>query len=349
MKDEKLEAAGLTEIEKSAIGEICDLITASLAKTFSESIDSDVSLEPSQVDVMAFEKIGSLIDTPVLLMHFNCAAALEGQFFFAVYGDGLPEVFDLAIPDNVKETEADDDKILEGLKVIVNQSFSKAFENLAESMGQEIDCSVVDAIVLQDESGFESIGFLYPEGELLNVSTGLVLPSSIVSISYLLPLSVSKQMIELLLKEQQITGPAEGEVAGMAEVIDLEASQQTQFKGQAEEKLKGEEVPKVVDMQPAKFNVLSEEPATVDGNNISLLLDVALEASIELGKTQMTIEEILKLTRGSVIELDKLASEPVEFLVNGKVIARGEVVVIDDNFGIRITEILSPRARLESI
>jgi flagellar motor switch protein FliN len=91
------------------------------------------------------------------------------------------------------------------------------------------------------------------------------------------------------------------------------------------------------------------EPVRGDTSNISLLFDVMLDAAIELGRTQMTIEEILKLTKGSVIELEKLASEPVEFLVNGKTIARGEVVVIDDNFGIRITEVLSQRARLETI
>ena len=108
-------------------------------------------------------------------------------------------------------------------------------------------------------------------------------------------------------------------------------------------------VGEIGDVQSVEFAPLHLEAGEAGPGNISLLLDVVLDISVELGKTQMTIEEILGIGSGSVIELDKLASEPVDLLVNGKVIARGEVIVIDGNFGIRITEILGPRARLERI
>nr|HPQ52360.1 flagellar motor switch protein FliN [Spirochaetota bacterium] len=82
------------------------------------------------------------------------------------------------------------------------------------------------------------------------------------------------------------------------------------------------------------------------GPNINLLLDVKLALTVELGRTTMLVKDILGLGEGSIIELDKLAGEPVDLLVNGKLIARGEVVVIDENFGVRVTDIVSPAERL---
>jgi flagellar motor switch protein FliN/FliY len=85
------------------------------------------------------------------------------------------------------------------------------------------------------------------------------------------------------------------------------------------------------------------------GGNISLLLDVPLKLTVELGRTTRTVKEILALAPGSVVELDKLSGEAVDILVNEKLIAKGEVVVIDENFGIRITEILDPDVRLTAV
>src|SRR5665213_287929 len=85
------------------------------------------------------------------------------------------------------------------------------------------------------------------------------------------------------------------------------------------------------------------------GGNISLLLDVPMKLTVELGRTTRTVKEILALAPGSVVELDKLSGEAVDILVNEKLIAKGEVVVIDENFGIRITEILDPDVRLTAV
>ncbi|HOP05801.1 MAG TPA: flagellar motor switch protein FliN [candidate division Zixibacteria bacterium] len=99
----------------------------------------------------------------------------------------------------------------------------------------------------------------------------------------------------------------------------------------------------------AEFQQLTESSHKDDKQNIDLLLDVNLPVSIELGRTRMTIEDILALGPGSVVELNKLAGEPVDLLVNYKVVARGEVVVIDENFGVRITQLLSPEERLRAL
>lgn len=100
---------------------------------------------------------------------------------------------------------------------------------------------------------------------------------------------------------------------------------------------------------PAQFTPLSTEPIQVNDANIGLILDVPLQITVELGRTRKSIKEILELSNGSIVELDKLAGEPVEIQVNGNFLAKGEVVVIDENFGVRITEIASPAERAKQI
>jgi flagellar motor switch protein FliN/FliY len=98
-----------------------------------------------------------------------------------------------------------------------------------------------------------------------------------------------------------------------------------------------------------EFRPLAGESYGGDGAGIDLLLDVSLEVSVELGRTRMTIGELLALRPGSVIELDKLAGEPADILVNGTRIARGEVVVVDEKFGVRVLEVVSPARRLATM
>lgn len=100
---------------------------------------------------------------------------------------------------------------------------------------------------------------------------------------------------------------------------------------------------------PAQFTPLSTEPIQVNDANIGLILDVPLQITVELGRTKKSIKEILELSNGSIVELDKLAGEPVEIQVNGHFLAKGEVVVIDENFGVRITEIASPAERAKQL
>lgn len=87
-------------------------------------------------------------------------------------------------------------------------------------------------------------------------------------------------------------------------------------------------------------------PAPSHAGGVEILLDIPLTLSVELGRVTMPMQEIVEMGTGSIIEIEKAAGEPVEVLVNGKAVARGEVVVIEDNFGVRITEILDPRERL---
>ena len=102
-------------------------------------------------------------------------------------------------------------------------------------------------------------------------------------------------------------------------------------------------------VQAAQFAPLTNEPVEVNASNISLIKDVPLQVTVELGRTKKSIREILEFSTGSIIELDKLAGEPVDIHVNGQLTAKGEVVVIDENFGVRITEIVSPLERVQAL
>jgi flagellar motor switch protein FliN/FliY len=102
-------------------------------------------------------------------------------------------------------------------------------------------------------------------------------------------------------------------------------------------------------VQPVSFGPLSSGNREPGRQNLDLLLDVNIPVSVEVGRTQMSLDEILDLVPGSVVTLDKKAEEPVDLRVNGKLVARGEVVLVDDVYGVRITQILDPSGRIESL
>lgn len=103
-------------------------------------------------------------------------------------------------------------------------------------------------------------------------------------------------------------------------------------------------------VKPAQFSQFGQAPGPyTDEQNLGLLLDIPLQVTVELGRTKKLIKDILELSPGSIIQLDKLAGEPVDILVNNKLIAKGEVVVIDENFGVRVTDIISQWDRVQKL
>jgi len=104
-----------------------------------------------------------------------------------------------------------------------------------------------------------------------------------------------------------------------------------------------------IGVQPVQFAPLNSTGQNAVPGNIGLLMDVSMQLTVELGRTKMLIKDILGMGEGTIVELDKLAGEPVDLLVNGKLIAKGEVVVIDENFGVRVTDIISPMERISKL
>lgn len=106
-----------------------------------------------------------------------------------------------------------------------------------------------------------------------------------------------------------------------------------------------------VTVQPVQFASFDDSIQTSGeaNKNLDILMDVKLQLTVELGRAVLPIKKVLELTKGSIIELEKVAGEPVELFANGKLIANGEVVVIEDNFGLRITSITNPDERLKGL
>ena len=171
-------------------------------------------------------------------------------------------------------------------------------------------------------------------------------------IMQLLPVDVAKEMVDALMNQQPDVDNEEEAVAAATAPPPAAAPAAPAEPAAAAPANYGYGAPPMqphvasnVPVQSAQFTPLSSTPVQVNDANIGLILDVPLQVNVELGRTKKSIKDILDLTKGSIVELDKLAGEPVDIMVNGKYLAKGEVVVIDENFGVRITEIVSPLER----
>lgn len=143
------------------------------------------------------------------------------------------------------------------------------------------------------------------------------------------------------------SGPASGRPAHAAPAVGMARVPAAVGAGGGIDAYAGSPPVPATPVHPVQFMPLSPEaPSPNGGHGIDLLLDVQLEVSVELGRSHMNIRDVLALRGGSLIELDKLAGEPVDVSVNGTLIARGEVVVVDEKFGVRITEVVSKARRL---
>ena len=126
---------------------------------------------------------------------------------------------------------------------------------------------------------------------------------------------------------------------------NLETTQPSADNEKALSNINKVEVEKLVDQIKAGDDALNK----LKVQNLDFILDIPLKVTVELGRTSVVVKDVLQLGQGSVLELDKLAGEPLEILVNGKLIAKGEVVVVNEKFGVRLTDIISPIERIETL
>ena len=160
---------------------------------------------------------------------------------------------------------------------------------------------------------------------------------------------------EVLMTDKKNKKETEENNTAKSDIIDQEITKDTKFdefpsitSKESDTSQTGEQP---ITVQPVQFPSFDNHLGMkLEGNrNFDLLLDIKLQLTVELGRTEMPIKKILELTRGSIIELDKVAGEPVELYASGKMIAKGEVVVIEDNFGLRIISIVSPDDRIKNL
>ena len=186
------------------------------------------------------------------------------------------------------------------------------------------------------------------ESQLTENRMGAANPAPQNGLEGLEDLEIDADMAALLaqLSENEEGPTAPPEPASPAEKKNASSGSPTARRPQPPSAEERESLPTV---SPAQFMPLDQAAPQPAANNIDLILDVALRVTVELGRATMSIREVLELGPGSVVELDRLAGEPVDILVNDHLIARGEVVVVDENFGVRVTEIITPAKRLASL
>lgn len=243
---------------------------------------------------------------------------------------------------------------LSAVSEAMNQMIGSAATSMATMFNRRINISPPDSRIWNDST--ESLAKDIKEDEdvvlvSFKLTIGKLVDSSIMQV---LPLSTAKNIVSIMMGKE--TPSEEKEEPAAAEPVKdvpaavIEKNSEEQQKTPKTEP-QTERVPESkVEVHQAAFKPLAANQHQ-GGNpkNLDLILDVPLEISVVLGRTKKSIKDVLNLGTGSLVELDKLAEEPVEILVNGKKVAYGEVVVVDENFGVRITSIVSNSDRIKSL
>jgi len=340
LNDEPVE---ITPMERDALGEIGNIAFGSGATALSLLLNKKVKLTTPTVTITTMRQLIREHPTP-------CVAAEVG-YIKGLYGTNLLvlEIADAAvIADLMQGGDGSNPKMeLEEMEIsaigeAMNQMIGKAATSMSSLFNirveiappktqiiELIDAGQIDE-ALADDKKVAKISFRLEIEKLLDSSLMLVIP-----------LDLGRKMAESLIKNSEEEKPASVVPPGPDDGAEEEALQPLT------KTVKIEEEEAVI--QPVRFAPVSSGETSQEKSNLNLLLDVPLQISVELGSTRMKIKEILDLGMGSIVELDRLAGEPVDVLVNGKVFAKGEVVVIDENFGIKITDIVSPVARINNL
>ena len=235
---------------------------------------------------------------------------------------------------------------LSAVQEAMNQMMGSAATSMSTVFNKKIDISPPRVELLDVKEG-EGTDRIPAEEMLVKVSFRLTIGELIDSnIMQLYPITFAKDLIA------ELTDPAEEEpvqeAPQSAPELQQAAPQAQSAPMQQSAPPKRQAKPKPASQSmPVEFEAFSEPQHTTSQlGNLDMLMDIPLSITVELGRTQRSVKEVLELSAGSIIELDKLAGEPVDILVNKRIVAKGEVVVIDENFGVRVTDILSQSERL---
>ncbi len=279
-------------------------------------VDDELEDEPESLVMITSEVDGALQGTARYLLDEQDALLLA-DLMMGQEGDNPPEEFD----------EVYESAIVEMFNQVVNSLANK----IDELTGKTIELSAPESQVVTREEVSETI-----VDESLWVEYSFEVEDLIDSGHFIeiQPGSLSDMILESQQIDPEPEPEPEPEPSQSQPAQPQESSSQSQSQEQAE-------------VQSVEFPQFDATEAEEPSGTMSMLMDVPMEVSVQLGRTKLQIKEILNLGQGSIIELERLAGEPVDLLVNGRLVARGEVVVIDESFGVRVTSIVSPMDRIQ--
>ncbi len=368
----------LTSEEIDVIGEIGNISMGSSATALSTLLDKKVEITAPEVNVIKFQEIIDEYDRPCVLVRVKYVEGLEGVNLLVINTEDAAIIADLMMGgDGVSGVDEDslNEIYISAVGEAMNQMMGSASTAMSNILDEIVNISPpaaeyieLDDVLESDEDWFEADEEVVVTS--FNLKVGDLIDSTFKQIS---SLSFVKELADSLLHEgeglmdktideEKLAEEAKEEVdmsakkelqnsAGEKSTAESASAAQQRPAATSRQQTKNRNIKKeeAVGVQSAQFPEFDEQISQPLPNNMELIKDVPLEVTVRLGKTSMKIREILELGDGSIIELDKLAGEPVDLLVNGKLVAKGEVVVIDENFGFRVKDIISPAERLTQL
>lgn len=356
----------LTDMEKDAMGEIANISMGTAATTLSQLVGKRVEITAPKVDLTTAKKVFEDYPVPHVLIDVKYTKGIEGSNMLVLSREDGSIIVDLMMGGTGKNpTNELSDIQLSGISEAMNQMMGSAATSMSTVFNSVVDITPPRVIVAEkDEEAYELSKNLNADELLIRVSFRMIIEGIIDSVLIqVLPFDVAKGMADKLLGQmytasaQETVPEPQPQYTAPSDPVQLEPNiprpqapppSPMETKWQPPVDFPSPKVQPTF-VQPAQFAPLSSGGLASLPNNLGLIYDVPLQVNVELGKAIKTIKEILDLGPGSVVELDRLAGEPVDMIVNGKLIAKCEVVVINETFGIRITEIVNPNERIDTL
>ena len=368
----------LSDMEKDALGEIGNISMGSAATTLSTLLGHKVNITTPSVSVAPMNVIQQHYPLPYLVVEVAYTVGIDGNNVFAIQASDAAVIADLMMGGDGTNPDSELNEIhMSAVGEAMNQMMGAVATSLSTMFNKKIDISPPKVNLI--DFGKEDLAAEKGTEPMVRAAFRMEVDGLIDSeIMQILSVKVAKEMVESLMgggSEEPAPQPAPAPQAAPSPTPSAPAPQPApaptpQPQPAPQQNYPPQQMPPqnypppqsypppnyggstmqpnvVTNMpvSPAQFTPHSMEPVQINEANIGLILDVPLQITVELGRTKKTIKEILDLSTGSIVELDKLAGEPVEIQVNGHFLAKGEVVVIDENFGVRITEIATPAER----
>lgn len=362
----------LTEFEKDAIGEVANISMGTSATTLYSLVNRKVDITTPEVTMSTWNDIVDNYEKPCVFIQIHYKAGLDGYNMLILREDDVKIITDLMMGGDGTNTEGELGELhLSAISEAMNQMMGSSATSLSSMLGRMIDISPPEASLVDLTTGDPKDYAEFLTGRFVKIAFRMQIGDLVDStIMQLYPVSFAKELYDHFIGSQEATSgaaappPPEPEPAapppppapdpGMAAAPP---PQMGYAQPQAPPPQMGYTQPQMgyappqmgyappvgapVNVQQAQFATFSNDINPMQPQeNIDLIKDVPLEVTVELGRTRKSINDILDFSPGTIIELDKIAGEPIDVLVNGKNVAKGEVVVIDESFGVRVTEII---------
>ena len=352
----------LTDAERDAVGEIANINMGTAATTLSTLLNNKVTITTPRVSYVTLNELSAQYDRPCVFIHISYISGIDGNNILILKEQDVKVITDLMMGGDGTNIDGELSELhLSAISEAMNQMMGSAATSLSSMLEKKVDISppIASLVDLNDTiDDTELSKFL--DGDIVQVAFDMKIGDLVDSqIMQLYPFEFARELYNKFIgtgSAAEETPVAASSAAPQPEPVQMQtpppAPQPTPVP-QPQQMAPQQPAMNVPQMQPQyampmqSVNVQSAQfqpfnagvSPLMQEENIDLVLDVPLEVTVELGRTNKSIKEILDFSPGTIIELDKLAGEPVDVLVNGKFVAKGEVVVIEENFGIRLVEI----------